>query len=117
MTCSTDSIVLRDDDRDTMKMLRYIAEKLSKNLTPSVDQLLQLLDKLELVLSNLDHDPPKPIQGSPVLPIKTLISDQVMRHTNEDVKISCSACLTEIARITTPNSPYDDEHMKVLVLT
>ncbi|XP_050894158.1 sister chromatid cohesion protein PDS5 homolog D [Lathyrus oleraceus] len=112
MTCCTDRLVWRDDDRDTVKMLRNVGRKLSKNLTSSVDQLLQLLDKLELVLSNLDHDPPKLIQGSLVLPMKTLISDELLRHRDEDVKISVTACLTEIARITAPNAPYDDENMK-----
>ncbi|CAI8601867.1 unnamed protein product [Vicia faba] len=93
MACSTDSI-------------------LSKNLTSSVDKLLQLLDKLELILSILDHDPPKKIQGSLVLPMKTLISDQLLRHADEDVKISVTACLTQITRITAPDAPYDDELMK-----
>ncbi|XP_058734364.1 sister chromatid cohesion protein PDS5 homolog C-like isoform X2 [Vicia villosa] len=112
MTCSTDSIVLSDDDRDAVKRLRHVGRQLSRNLTCSVDQLLQLLDKLEVVLSNLEHDPPKPIQGSLVLPMKTLISDQLLRHGDEDVKISVTACLTQITRITAPNAPYDDEQMK-----
>lgn len=65
---------------------------------------------------NLDQDPAKSIQESLVLPMKTLISDELLRHTDDDVKISVTACLTEIARITAPNAPYNDEHMKVLVL-
>ncbi|CAL5210530.1 unnamed protein product [Lathyrus oleraceus] len=106
MTYCTNIIVLRDDDRDTMKMLRHVGRKLSQNMTySSVDQLFQLFDKLELVLSNLNHDPPKKIQGSIVLPLKTLIFDQPLRHTDEDAMISVTACLAEIARITTPNFP------------
>ena len=49
--------------------------------------------------------------------MKTLISDQLLRHADEDVKISVTACLTQITRITAPDAPYDDELMKVLVLT
>ncbi|CAJ2656499.1 unnamed protein product [Trifolium pratense] len=101
-----------DDDRDTVKRLRHLGRKLSKNLASSVDNLLQLLDKLELVLSNLDQNPARPIQESLVLPMKTLISDELLRHTDDDVKISVTACFTEVARITAPNSPYDDEQMK-----
>lgn len=67
-------------------------------------------------MSNLDQDPAKPIQESLVLPMKTLISNQLLRHTDDDVKISVTACLTEIAKITAPNAPYNDKHMKVLVL-
>lgn len=71
---------------------------------------------MELLLLNLDQNPPEPIQELLVLPMKTLISDELLKHTDEDVKISVTACLTEIARITAPNDPYDDEKMKVLVL-
>ncbi|KEH28544.1 uncharacterized protein [Medicago truncatula] len=101
------------DDRDTVvKSLRHLGRKLSKNLASSVDILLELLDKMELLLLNLDQNPPEPIQESLVLPMKTLISDELLKHTDEDVKISVTACLTEIARITAPNDPYDDENMK-----
>ncbi|KAL5063404.1 hypothetical protein RYX36_025141 [Vicia faba] len=44
--------------------------------------------------------------------MKTLISDQLLRHADEDVKISVTACLTQITRITAPDAPYDDELMK-----
>jgi hypothetical protein len=71
---------------------------------------------LELVLSNLDQDPDKPIQQSLVHPMKALISDELLRHTDNDVKVSVTACLTEVARITAPNAPYEDEQMKVLIL-
>ncbi|WJX48637.1 hypothetical protein P8452_35175 [Trifolium repens] len=98
--------------RDTVKKLRHLGRKLSKNLASSVDNLLELLDKLELVLSNLDQDPDKPIQQSLVHPMKTLISDELLRHTDDDVKVSVTACLTEVARITAPNAPYEDEQMK-----
>jgi hypothetical protein len=48
--------------------------------------------------------------------MKTLISDELLRHTDDNVKVSITACLTEVARITAPNAPYEDEQMKVLVL-
>lgn len=82
------------------------------NLATSSKISLISRQKLELVLSNLDQDPAKPIQESLVLPMKTLISNELLRHTDDDVKISVAACLTEIARITAPNVPYNDEQMK-----
>jgi hypothetical protein len=48
--------------------------------------------------------------------MKTLISDELLRHTDDNVKVSITACLTEVARITAPNAPYEDEQMKLLVL-
>ncbi|CAL0308621.1 unnamed protein product [Lupinus luteus] len=44
--------------------------------------------------------------------MKALISDELLRHTNEDVKISVTSCITEIARITAPEVPFRDELMK-----
>ncbi|KAL5071081.1 hypothetical protein RYX36_021968 [Vicia faba] len=83
-----------------------VTEKNGKSIAVS------FYEKLELILSILDHDPPMQIQGSLVLPMKTLISDQLLRHADEDVKISVTACLTQITRITAPDAPYDDELMK-----
>jgi hypothetical protein len=48
--------------------------------------------------------------------MKTLIFDELLRHTDDNVKVSITACITEVARITAPNAPYEDEQMKVLVL-
>ena len=48
--------------------------------------------------------------------MKALISDELLRHTDEDVKISVTSCINEITRITAPDVPYDDEQMKVQIL-
>jgi len=71
---------------------------------------------LELLLSSLDQEPTKPIQESLVPAMKALISDELLRHTDGDVKISVTSCINEITRITAPDVPYDDEQMKVLIL-
>ncbi|KAJ1429183.1 Armadillo-type fold [Sesbania bispinosa] len=68
--------------------------------------------KLELVLSSLDQAPTKIIQESLVPSMKALISDTLLRHTDEDVKVSVTSCFSEISRITAPDAPFDDEQMK-----
>lgn len=51
-----------------------------------------------------------------LLPLmKALISDKLLKHSEEDVKITATSCITEITRITAPDAPYDDEKMKVCV--
>jgi hypothetical protein len=48
-----------------------------------------------------------------LLPImKALVSHELLRHANMDVKVSVLSCITEITRITAPDAPYDDEKMK-----
>ncbi|RDY02367.1 Sister chromatid cohesion protein PDS5-like B-B, partial [Mucuna pruriens] len=68
--------------------------------------------KLELLLSTLDQAPNKPIQESLVPSMTALISDELLKHTDEDVKISVTSCITQITRITAPDVPYDDKQMK-----
>lgn len=49
-----------------------------------------------------------------LLPLmKALVSDKLMKHSDEDVKVTVTSCITEITRITAPDAPYDDEKMKV----
>ncbi|KAK4590121.1 hypothetical protein RGQ29_020607 [Quercus rubra] len=44
--------------------------------------------------------------------LKALISNELLRHAEMDVKVSVASCITEITRITAPDAPYDDEQMK-----
>lgn len=46
--------------------------------------------------------------------LKALVADQLLRHSDVDVKVAVAACISEITRITAPDAPYDDEQMKVL---
>lgn len=47
-------------------------------------------------------------------PLKALIDHKLLNHSDEDVKLSVSSCLAELARITAPDCPYSDDQMKVL---
>lgn len=44
---------------------------------------------------------------------KALVKDELLRHSDEDVKVAVAACISEITRITAPDAPYDDDRMKV----
>ena len=46
--------------------------------------------------------------------LKALVSDQLLRHSDIDVKVSVAACISEITRITAPDAPYSDDQMKVV---
>lgn len=47
--------------------------------------------------------------------MKALITNELLRHADIDVKVSVASCITEIMRITAPDAPYNDEQMKVLM--
>ncbi|XP_016175759.1 muscle M-line assembly protein unc-89 [Arachis ipaensis] len=98
-------------ESDTVKKLKHVGRKLLRCNVP-VDELLELLDNLDLILSTVNQLPSEPIQEALVPSMKALISDELLRHTDEDVKISVTSCIAEITRITAPDTPYDDEQMK-----
>ncbi|KAI0524384.1 hypothetical protein KFK09_003751 [Dendrobium nobile] len=44
--------------------------------------------------------------------MKALISKAILGHSDIDVKVSITSCLSEIIRITSLDAPYDDDIMK-----
>ncbi|KAE9616319.1 hypothetical protein Lalb_Chr04g0264431 [Lupinus albus] len=103
-----------DTEREIVKSLSDLGRNLLNSISLQVEDmnLLQLLNELALVLSTMDQAPTEPIQKSLLPSMKALISDELLRHTNGDVKISVTCCITEIARITAPEVPFNDELMK-----
>ncbi|KAG5227851.1 Chloroplast protein [Salix suchowensis] len=82
------------------------------NPPSSVDDLLDLLDKLERFLSNVDQAPPRSMQDALLPTMKALISSVLLRHSDEDVRFAVASCMSEITRITAPDAPYNDDQMK-----
>ncbi|GKA26860.1 sister chromatid cohesion protein PDS5-like protein isoform X1 [Tanacetum coccineum] len=44
--------------------------------------------------------------------MKALIQDDLLRHSDVDVKVAVASCISEITRITAPDAPYDDDQMR-----
>lgn len=65
------------------------------------------------MLANVVQGPSISMQDALLPLMKALISNDLLRHSDADVKLSVTSCLTEITRITAPEPPYDDERMKV----
>ncbi|XP_062089980.1 sister chromatid cohesion protein PDS5 homolog C-like isoform X2 [Humulus lupulus] len=78
----------------------------------STDELLTLLDRTENLLTNVPQTPSTSIENVLLPAMKALISDELLKHSDLDVKISVVSCITEITRITAPDAPYNDEQMK-----
>ena len=58
--------------------------------------------------------PSQSLQNALSPSLKALVAEQLFRHPDDDVKVAVAACISEITRITAPDAPYDDDHMKVL---
>ncbi|THG01404.1 hypothetical protein TEA_021150 [Camellia sinensis var. sinensis] len=83
----------------------------------SVDELLPLLDQIENFLSRVEQSPLKSMQPALSPFMKALVADKLLRHPDVDVKVAVASCISEITRITAPDAPYDDDQMKVTVLS
>lgn len=62
----------------------------------------------------MSQAPSLKMQGALVPSMGALISNELLKHSDVDVKVSVASCLCEVARITAPEPPYKDEIMKVL---
>ncbi|KAI4329392.1 hypothetical protein L6164_021660 [Bauhinia variegata] len=89
--------------------LKDIGDELLKTPSSSVNKLLQCLEKLDGLLSNMSQNE----KTNALLPaMKALISSNILRHSEEVVRIWVTSCITEIARITAPDPPFNDDLMK-----
>lgn len=78
----------------------------------SAKELLPVLDQVENFLTRVQQSPPKSMQNALFSSQKALVSSELLRHSDVDVKVAVASCISEITRITAPEAPYDDEQMK-----
>ncbi|CAN4099858.1 unnamed protein product [Withania somnifera] len=78
----------------------------------SLDELLPLLDQVESSLSKVEQSPAKSMHDALSPLMKALVSNDLLKHSDLDVKVSVASCISEITRITAPDAPYDDDKMK-----
>ncbi|XP_022724566.1 uncharacterized protein LOC111281182 isoform X4 [Durio zibethinus] len=97
-----------------MELEEQLKEAGNNLLNPpsSIDEFLNLLDKVENLLTSVEQAPPRSMQKALLPVMKALTSDALLRHSDMDVKVSVVSCITEITRITAPVAPYNDERMK-----
>ncbi|CAN4100173.1 unnamed protein product [Withania somnifera] len=79
------------------------------NPPSSTDDLLKLLDKVESLLIMVDQFPSGSTISALQTVMKALVRNEILRHTDEHVKVSVILCITEVSRITAPDQPYDDQ--------
>ncbi|CAK9310357.1 unnamed protein product [Citrullus colocynthis] len=100
-------------EKELEEQLKEIGSELLKPPS-SIDALLKALDKAECLLTNVEQSPTRSMRDALLPLMKALISDKILKHSEEDVKVTVTSCITEITRITAPDAPYDDEKMKVI---
>lgn len=62
----------------------------------------------------MEQDQPLSMQSALIPSRNALVSVDLLSHPDSDVRVSVVSCLTEIVRITAPETPYSDDLMKVI---
>jgi hypothetical protein len=62
----------------------------------------------------VEQDQPLSMQSALIPSRNALVSVDLLSHPDSDVRVSVVSCLTEIVRITAPETPYSDDLMKVI---
>ncbi|KAF0923989.1 hypothetical protein E2562_008339 [Oryza meyeriana var. granulata] len=91
--------------------LRGVGEKL---LSPpdDVDALLKLIHEAEGYILQVEQAPPESTISAITPAMTALVKKELLGHSSYDVKLSVVFCISEITRITAPDTPYDDDVMK-----
>ncbi|KAK1322808.1 hypothetical protein QJS10_CPA02g01266 [Acorus calamus] len=78
----------------------------------NTEELLSLLDHTESILSRVQQSPSESMTKALDPSLKALVANELLRHSDTDVKIFVACCISEITRITAPEAPYEDDLMK-----
>ncbi|XP_014501584.1 uncharacterized protein LOC106762282 isoform X2 [Vigna radiata var. radiata] len=98
-------------DKRLEEQLLEAGNKLA-NPPSSAEELLSLLEQVESCLSRVEQSPTVSMQNALSPSLKAMVGDQLLRHSDNDVKVAVASCISEITRISAPDAPYDDDQMK-----
>ncbi|KAK1370194.1 hypothetical protein POM88_036286 [Heracleum sosnowskyi] len=74
--------------------------------------LLPLLDRVDVLLSQVEQSPSRQLLDACSIPMKALVQEPLLKHSDNDVRVYVASCLCEVFRITAPETPYEDAEMK-----
>ena len=92
---------------------------MKNSLNQMTSQIIKLilfsfaLQQVESCLSRVEQSPTDSMQNALSPSLKAMVGDQLLRHSDNDVKVAVASCISEITRISAPDAPYDDDQMKV----
>ncbi|KAK4350222.1 hypothetical protein RND71_029535 [Anisodus tanguticus] len=84
------------------------------NPPPSIEELLYFLFfcKVESVLIKVGQAPADTMKDALRPVMRAMVSNELLKHADADVKVSVVSCISELSRITALQQPYDDGLMK-----
>ncbi|XP_073147555.1 sister chromatid cohesion protein PDS5 homolog C-like [Henckelia pumila] len=91
--------------------IRVLGNKLLA-LPSAIDEQLALLMKAEIILLQIWQDPQEYMRLALLPLLKALVSNKLLRHTDENVQVAVASCFIEFTRITAPKFACCEFYMK-----
>lgn len=104
-------MAVSSNNMNLAQQIEEIGHKLAE-LPTEVDVLLPILDRVDVLLSQVDQSPIQELVDACSIVMKSLVKEPLLKHADNDVKVFIASCLCEVTRITAPESPYEDDEMK-----
>jgi sister-chromatid-cohesion protein PDS5 len=89
-----------------------VQEVNSEYLFQPKDVLLSILEEVEGCLHMIDQSPSQVKQAAMIPAVSSLGKQKLLRHTDEEIRLMVTSCLSEVTRISAPKAPNDDHTMK-----
>lgn len=78
------------------------------------DLFILVFQRVEGLLIEVGQKPSRWMKRALEPSMKALVSDQLLKHSDFYVRVSVASCMSELIRITAPDTPYNDNvQMKV----
>lgn len=79
--------------------------------------MLILLQKAAECLHGIEQSPGSSVMDAIQPTLKAVTREEFLKHEDEDVKVLLATCFCEITRITAPDAPYDDDVLRVTIIS
>ncbi|GLJ14851.1 hypothetical protein SUGI_0241590 [Cryptomeria japonica] len=100
-----------EDIKQLARTLHIAGNKLSEHSQSRAD-VLNTLNKIEEWLTHVDQSPHDLLQLVMSLVVDALKQHKWLRHSDEDIKLLVTSCLSKIMRVTTYAVLYKDDTMR-----
>ena len=85
----------------------------------ALDALLMLtvLQKAVECLHGIEQSPGSSVMEAIQPSLKAVTREELLKHEDDNVKVLLATCFCEITRITAPDAPYNDDILRVTIIS
>lgn len=85
----------------------------------ALDALLMLtvLQKAVECLRGIEQSPGSSVMEAIQPSLKAVTREELLKHEDDNVRVLLATCFCEITRITAPDAPYNDEILRVTIIS